>query len=158
MAFQFPIPKPPRTPTPPTPTKEAGDHDNRDNAHIHARNGSLPVGLGIYGAGRRNNSVVSFDANTLSPLSATFPPNQFGSMASPVPPSSGTSPAMRQDRGSLSASSPGTDGEVAKNPFNFKPQTYTMAPVAKSVCSTFTDKRGGQWLTVQTEHRPTSRT
>lgn len=152
MAFQFPIPQPPRTPTPPTPTKEAGDQDNRDNGHQQARNGSLSAGLGIYGAQRRNNSVVSFDQSSLSPLSATFPPNHFGSMGSPMPPSSGTSPAMRSERGSTSASSPGTDGEVAKNPFNFQTQTYTMAPVAKSNIG---QRRGHRYKhsSVSTQHQ-----
>ena len=142
MAFQFPIPKPPRTPTPPTPTKEAGDeqHHYRDNGgpygHSHNRTGSLGgAGLGIYSAqsaaSRRHSSII-YDSKSLSPMSGSFPPNSFGSMTSPMPPSSG-SPALRSQRDSTSASSPGTDGETMKNPFNFQTQTYSMAPVAKSV-------------------------
>jgi hypothetical protein len=112
MASNLPIPEPPRTPTPPTPNPDESTS-----------------GLGIYGGPRLVSSTVSFDPNSLSPLTDTFP-HRFGSMVSPMPSSGSiTSPATSSDAQDSDASS----GAPTKNPFNFQTQTYSIAPVAKSV-------------------------
>ena len=135
MASNLPIPQPPRTPTPPTPNPE----EDRS-------------GLGIYGGPRPVSSTVSFDPNSLSPMTDTFP-HRFGSMVTPIP-SSGSigSPATSNDAQDSDASS----GAPAKNPFNFQTQTYTMAPVAKSVSSIWLRDWFEDKLT-QTEHWTTAR-
>ena len=138
MAFQFPIPDPPRTPTPPTPTAPSTEDQREDNGsqeqnghrgHTHRRNQSATAGLGIYGGPRSMNSTVHWDPNTLSPMSDAFPQHRWGSMNSPMVNSPGTTPILRGERSSTSASTPGatpgSDGVVMKNPFNFEPQTYT---------------------------------
>ncbi len=126
MAFQFPIPKPPRTPTPPTPTKD----ESQGNGHHEHRRGQSMTGLGIYGGPRSIGPSITWDPSSLSPLSDTFPQHRFGSMSTPMLGGPGTSPTLRGD---TSTDSPGIDAVHLKNPFNFQTQTYTTAPVAKSV-------------------------
>ncbi|KFY07538.1 hypothetical protein V492_07052 [Pseudogymnoascus sp. VKM F-4246] len=131
MASNLPIPLPPRTPTPPTPNPEEGKS-----------------GLGIYGGPRPVSSTVSFDPNSLSPMTDTFP-QRFGSMVTPIP-SSGSigSPATNSD----AQDSDTSGGAPAKNPFNFQTQTYTMAPVAKSNIG---QRRGHRYKhsSVSTQHQ-----
>lgn len=112
MASNLPIPEPPRTPTPPTPIRD-----------------DPTEGLGIYGGPRLVNSTVSFDPNSLSPLTDTFP-HRFGSMTSPMPSPANT---ISTETSNGTPNSDGSAGAPARNPFNFQTQTYTMAPVAKSV-------------------------
>lgn len=144
-AFQFPIQESPRTPTPPSPSNNgpAGHNSTQrpeaHRGHSHRRNQSAAAGLGIYGGPRYINSSVHWDPNSLSPMADAFPQHRFGSMNSPMPNSSATTPVLRGERSSMTDSTPGSDGIATKNPFNFQPQTYTSpvissgAPAAKSV-------------------------
>ena len=60
MATAMPLPVPPRTPTPPP------DDD-------------APVGLGL--ENQTSPTKLGFNASTLSPLSATFPSERYGTLA-----------------------------------------------------------------------------
>lgn len=113
MASRLPIPAPPRTPTPPTPIAEDPDH-----------------GLGIDGVSRTVRSTVTYDPNTLSPMTDRFP-GRFGSMTSPMGSSTSTaSPALSIGDGTMGPP-PGAGG---RNPFNFQTQTIKDTPaITKSV-------------------------
>jgi hypothetical protein len=115
MASSLPIPAPPRTPTPPTPIPEEEQQQG---------------GLGIGGVDRTARSTITFDPNSLSPLTDTFP-GRFGSMNSSMnSPASVISPASSD--GSMAP--PPAPGNGAKSPFNFQTQTIKDTPVvAKSV-------------------------
>ncbi|KAH8672792.1 cation efflux family-domain-containing protein [Tricladium varicosporioides] len=107
MASSLPIPAPPRTPTPPTPIPEE------------------PEGPGI--GSRTVYSTVTYDPNTLSPMTDTFP-GRFGSMGSPMPSSAGSSGSTTFSA-NLANGPPGG----ARNPFNFQTQIISDTPaVAKS--------------------------
>ena len=115
MASSLPIPAPPRTPTPPTPIPEEEQQQG---------------GLGILGGlDRTVYSTITFDPNSLSPITDTFP-GRFGSMNSSMnSPASVLSPAL-----SDSSMAPHVPGNGAKSPFNFQTQTIKDTPVvAKSV-------------------------
>lgn len=113
MASDMPIPVPPRTPTPPPEDQQP------------------PVGLGL--------PDTQLDRDALSPMSATFPPQQLGSLSpssanlSPRTPNSAYyTPQMSVNS---EASTPKTaSSDAPQNPFNFKPQQYVVGkPPAKSV-------------------------
>ncbi|KAF2267904.1 cation efflux family protein-like protein [Lojkania enalia] len=120
MASQMPLPIPPRTPTPPP-----------------EEDGEL-VGLGFEKS--LSLSKLGFNPNALSPMSATFPPERYGTLAPsdslsqrPTPstifspasstfshsPASAISGASEND---AAASLSGSDN--ARNPFNFQPVQY----------------------------------
>ncbi|KAK7717852.1 cation diffusion zinc membrane transporter Zrg17 [Botryosphaeria dothidea] len=112
MASDMPIPVPPRTPTPPPEDQQP------------------PVGLGL--------PDTQLDRDALSPMSATFPPQQLGSLSpssanlSPRTPNSAYyTPQMSVNS---EASTPKTaSSDAPQNPFNFKPQQYVVGkPPAKS--------------------------
>ena len=110
----LPIPAPPRTPTPPTPIPEDD-----------------PSGLRISGMPQFVNSTISYDANSLSPMSGMFP-GRFGSMDSAMP-----SPATGSLNSDGTMGPPPSTG-VPKSPFNFQTQTYSVSsPVTKSVSKLF---------------------
>lgn len=127
MASNMPLPIPPRTPTPP-PDDEIHD----------------AVGLGL-----DHNSLPKFSYNpaALSPISATFPPQQFGTLGVPAgAASSNLTPSLYQRGMPLSPSSssfpnsPYSDttamsanqtpmtgtSETFHSPFNFTPQQYSL--------------------------------
>ena len=113
MASDMPLPIPPRTPTPPP------DDDN------------APVGLGL--DEHLSPMKMGFDANTLSPLSATFPPERGAilapshSLSQRVAPSSLYSPASPYTPPSATSDTetPSLHGaENARGPFNFQSVSY----------------------------------
>ncbi|KAF2678429.1 cation efflux family protein-like protein [Lentithecium fluviatile CBS 122367] len=119
MASGMPLPVPPRTPTPPP------DDD------------AVPAGLGF--EGQLSPANLGFNTNALSPMSATFPPERYGTLGPndslsqkatpttiyspssatfPFTPASAVSGLSETDAPSLSGS------EAAPNPFNFQPVSY----------------------------------
>ncbi|TAQ84879.1 hypothetical protein B7494_g6795 [Chlorociboria aeruginascens] len=128
MASSLPIPAPPRTPTPPTPIEEEPDTD-------------FHTGLGVGIAPRTVYSTITFDTNTLSPITNSFP--RFGSMASAMPSPANSSPATFND--GITAPPPANS---SRNPFNFQTQTIKDLPIAKS-------RRGHRYKhsSVSTQHQ-----
>lgn len=119
MAFNMPIPAPPRTPTPPTPIS------------------SEPLsGLGIYEGTQDMRSNVNYDPNTLSPTDDVFS-SRFSSMNSNMasPAMSSVSPALSSSGGFNSGNMGPPPSASARAPFNFQTQTISTSPVAKSVSS-----------------------
>ena len=120
MASDLPIPIPPRTPTPPTPAIEEQD----------------TTGLRLDGLSQAQPAQVTFDPNSLSPMSETF---QFGSMNSTMALSSNPlSPASTNSiYSSMSLDSAGNpktgSSEEDSGPFNFQPAALAKTPVAVSV-------------------------
>ena len=115
----MPLPLPPRTPTPPP------------------DDGNAPVGLGF--EGQLSPANLGFNTNTLSPMSATFPPERYGTLGPqdslsqratpttiyspssatfPYTPASAVSAISENEAPSLSGS------EHVPNPFNFQPVSY----------------------------------
>lgn len=136
MASSMPLPVPPRTPTPPPDDQEE------------------PVGLGLQDAQQYSPTKLGFSyhADTLSPLSATFPSNGFGSgsLAAPSPlqpsqrtplsPASSTFPYSpmsatgSENETPLTSASVNGNSENVRNPFNFQTVQYTAGkPAIKSV-------------------------
>ena len=109
MASSLPIPAPPRSLTPPILTNEDED---------------TPLGNGA--TGRPVLSTITYDTNSLSPTTDSFPESaQFGSMNSTM-----NTPAF-----SDSSMGPPPPSGAGRNPFNFKTQTIKDSSViAKSVC------------------------
>ena len=120
MVSNMPLPIPPRTPTPPP--DEVGHQ---------------PVGLGF--ESQLSPTKLGFNSNALSPLSATFPSDRYGTLGPsdstsqratpstvfspasatfPFTPASAVSAASDIEAPSLSGS------ENVKNPFNFQPMQY----------------------------------
>lgn len=115
MAANMPLPVPPRTPTPPP------DDDN------------APVGPGLEDL--PSPTKLGFNVNALSPMSATFPPERYGTLvpsdslsqkASPstiYSPMSATFPYTSASASDTEAPSMSSVGD-ARNPFNFQSVTY----------------------------------
>ncbi|KAL1609993.1 cation diffusion zinc membrane transporter Zrg17 [Paraconiothyrium brasiliense] len=111
----MPLPVPPRTPTPPP------DDDN------------APVGPGLEDL--PSPTKLGFNVNALSPMSATFPPERYGTLvpsdslsqkASPstiYSPMSATFPYTSASASDTEAPSMSSVGD-ARNPFNFQSVTY----------------------------------
>lgn len=120
MASSAGLPVPPRTPTPPP--------EEATNA---------PAGLGL--ENQLSPTKLGFNTNALSPFSATFPPERYGTLAqndsvsqratptSIYSPASGTFP---QTPASLAGAASDNEGpslssaENARNPFNFQSVSY----------------------------------
>ena len=137
MASSMPLPIPPRTPTPPP--DEEGDNK--------------PIGLGF--EDQLSPANLGFNPNALSPMSATFPPERYGTLGPgdslsqrttpntvfspasatfPRTPASALSGVSESDAPSLSGS------DNAHNPFNFQSVQYmpgrpqASKPVGYSCC------------------------
>lgn len=134
MASEMPLPIPPRTPTPPP----------EDNVEDHA------VGLGL--ENQLSPAKLGFNPNALSPMSATFPPERYGTLApndslsqratpsTVFSPSSATfpyTPASAISGGSENETPSLSGSDNPRNPFNFQPVQYMPGrPQAnKSVCA-----------------------
>jgi len=131
MAYNFPIPAPPRTPSPLS-----------DDGH-----GPHDIGLGIEGApteSAQDPARFTFDSRSLSPpnmmgpeavddllspsLTATFSPySTAGSLYSPITPASTTSNNSDPDKETQSID----DATTPNNPFNFTTQQYTAGRAAE---------------------------
>jgi hypothetical protein len=119
MAAGMPLPLPPRTPTPPP------DDENK------------PIGLGL--EGQLSPANLGFNTHALSPMSATFPTERYGTLGPsdslsqkatpttiyspnsatfPYTPASAVSAISEAEEPSLSGS------ENAPNPFNFQSVSY----------------------------------
>lgn len=115
MASNMPLPVPPRTPTPP-PDDDAPQ----------------PVGLGL--DGELSPGRLGYDANTLSPMSATFPSKQYATLgpgdsvsqrATPTTIYTPTSATFPYTPASAASGANDTDSsENVRNPFNFQSVTY----------------------------------
>lgn len=141
MASTMPLPIPPRTPTPP-PDEESD---------------SQPMGLGF--ENQLSPARLGFNPNALSPMSATFSSERYGTLAPqdslsqkgtpstvfspasagfpPYTPASAVSGISENDAVSLSGS------DNARNPFNFQPMQYMPGkPQAnKPVCAILNHRR-----------------
>jgi hypothetical protein len=115
MASNMPLPVPPRTPTPPP------DND-----------APQPYGLGL--EGELSPGRLGYDANTLSPMSATFPSKQYATLGPSDSASQRATPSTIYTPASatfpytpMSAASGTNDTEnsdTVRNPFNFQPTSY----------------------------------
>lgn len=129
MAFNFPIPAPPRTPTPPPEDQ-------------YQRNGERISGLGLDGF-LNSPAKSSFDPNSLSPMDENFPARIHGSTNTMGPPSlNSLSPADTNSLYSpMSIDSAGSQTslmvEDSKGVFQFQPTTLSKSPITKSVCISF---------------------
>lgn len=107
---------------------------------------SQPIGLGI--EGQLSSTRPGFNPNALSPLSATFPTERYGtlgpsdSISQRQTPRTGYSPTSatfpHTPSSSLSRTSetePLTASDNARNPFNFQSVQYMPGKTAKSVCN-----------------------
>ncbi|KAI9816746.1 MAG: Endoplasmic reticulum zinc transporter [Pycnora praestabilis] len=118
MALSLPLPLPPRTPTPPPEEQPM-------------------TGLGLEGFRQPSPTKISFDSNTLSPMSENFP-GRFGSMSSRFPspgnPLSPTSINSMYSPTSIDSSGHSQTAimENMKNPFNYKTTTLAKSPIANS--------------------------
>ncbi|KAF2660456.1 cation efflux family protein-like protein [Lophiostoma macrostomum CBS 122681] len=121
MASGMPLPIPPRTPTPPP------DDSGREH----------PVGLGF--ENQLSPAKLGFNPNALSPMSATFPPDRYGTLApndsqsqratpsTVFSPSSATFPYTPPSAvsGTSDNETPSLSGaENPRNPFNFQSVQY----------------------------------
>lgn len=119
MASDMPLPVPPRTPTPPP------DDENP------------PVGLGF--DSQLSPTKLGYNPNALSPLSATFPSERYGTLApsdsisqkatpsTVYSPTSATFPytPATAASGTSDPEAPSLSGsENVRNPFNFQPVSY----------------------------------
>jgi hypothetical protein len=122
MASTLPIPLPPRTPTPPSPGLQEPDM----------------AGLGLEGVSQDSPAKVTFDPNSLSPMSESFRFNYMNSaMVSPAD-TNPLSPASTNSHYSGmsvdSAGNPRTgSSDEGSGPFNFQTTTLSKSPIAKSV-------------------------
>ena len=123
MAFNTPIPAPPRTPTPPP-------EDDKPQES----------GLGLDGMeDLLSPSRMVFDSNTLSPMRENFRYNQGNSstvsLSQPLSPLSPTS--VKSVYSNMSSESNGSRTSASlqdgKGPFNFQPMYLAKSPVSKSV-------------------------
>jgi hypothetical protein len=131
MASNMPLPVPPRTPTPP-PDEDAPRPS---------------VGLGL--DGELSPGRPGYDANTLSPMSATFPSKQFATLGPSDSVSQRATPTMYTPASATFPYTPASvssvmedanSSENSSNPFNFQSVTYAPGrpPVNnKSVRSPF---------------------
>jgi hypothetical protein len=128
MASGMPLPVPPRTPTPPPEDLQK------------------PMGLGI---DQFSPTKLGYNPDALSPLSATFPPERFGTLGGPntsisqrPTPSTVYSPAnstfpyspMSAQSGTSENNTPSMSGSEnnVRNPFNFQPMAYVPGKSAAS--------------------------
>lgn len=135
MATSTPLPVPPRTPTPPP-----------EDENLH-------MGLGL--EDQLSPTKLGFNMDALSPMSATFPSERYGTLAPSDSLSQRASPSTIYSPMSASfpytpasAMSGASDAEApslssagdARNPFNFQPVTYmpNKPPGVKNVCVCYT--------------------
>jgi hypothetical protein len=115
MAFNMPLPAPPRTPTPP-PDEDAPRR----------------FGLGL--DGELSPGRLGYDANALSPMSATFPTKQFAtlgpsdSVSQRATPTTLYTPASATFPNTPASAVSGMDdmdsSDNTSSPFNFQSVTY----------------------------------
>ncbi|KAF2473164.1 cation efflux family protein-like protein [Lindgomyces ingoldianus] len=118
MASEMPLPIPPRTPTPPPEDEEQ------------------PFGLGFESS--LSPAKLGFNPNALSPMSATFPSERYGTLAPsdsvsqrPTPstgsifsPTGSSFPYSPASAASAASENETSGSENVQNPFNFQPVQY----------------------------------
>ncbi|KAF2813840.1 cation efflux family protein-like protein [Mytilinidion resinicola] len=149
MASGMPLPRPPRTPTPPP----EDDHS--------------PIGLGI--EQQFSPAKLGYNPDALSPLSATFPPDRFGTLGGPntstsqrptpnslYSPASSTFPysPMSAVSGNSEEKTPSMSGsDNARNPFNFQPMSYVAGKNAAANKQELGRRRGHKYKHSSVSHQ-----